>query len=477
MTDMKVLKSFFSASVIMLLAACAKEIDQIEVIPDTSVTFTAEIAETETKTVLDYDKMLSFWSGDEYISVLNGQESYTFHASVPEPSAVVDFVLVDEKPYVPSDVVAVYPCSGNYALDKANMVVSGVSVPTYQKPLAGTYDVLAAVLMAYTADSDLYFKNTTSLIRFKVKDEGIWSVKFSANGGENMSGTYDLSWNDGSPLFLPVAAEGAETLQQNYVALSNGSEDTDRFTPGEYYYMAVVPGNYSQGFTVTMNNVEVHVTSEAKTLERNTIYELGELALPVAASWGICGTMNDWGNTGTPDFTLVEEGDWLVYKGLPVSFLDRFQFRADNEWGRQYGYREAVRAGETYLFADGGQGDIFVAEPAMYDVYLAKDFTSFKMEKVGNIEGKPVARNWGVVGDMTGWGSGPDPMADIAMTAEGNLYVARNVAVYKTQGFKFRVDNDWTVNLGCISVGEEPILAESGSAYQTLEGGNNILIG
>ena len=467
---MKGLKLFLSAAVMTLLAAgCAEELEAPQVLGDPSVTFTAQIGEPSTKTVLDYDKKLSMWSGDEYISVLNGQDNYAFWSNSPEPAAVATFSLIDVKPYVPSDVVAMYPSRGEYALDKQTMTVSGVQVPSRQSPSAGTYDVYGAVMMAYTTGNDLNFKNAVSLIRFKVKDAGVWEVTIRSNDKEQpMAGSYNLKWNDGSPVFEPVKTETQGVV--NYVSVS----DSVSFKTGEYYYVGVVPGTYEKGFTVTMNNVECKVTSESKTLERNNIYDLGELALPTANSWGISGTMTDWGNSGIEDLVLTEEGDWLVYKGLPVGFMDFFQFRADNQWGRQYGFAEPVKAGVFNTFVPDQRHDIFVYEPGIYDVYLAKDFSGFKMEKVGEIEGKPEVKNWGIAGTMNNWGGS----ADYAMTLEGNLYIARGVTIRKTDEFKFRVDHAWEYNLG----GEQALTDENyypvinNYPYATKVDGSNITV-
>lgn len=437
--DMKGLKLLITAAAMILMAAgCAEEMIEPQVHVDSSVTFTAQIGEPSTKTVLDYDKKLSLWAGDEYISVLNGQDNYAFWSCSPEPAAVAAFYLIDEKPYVPSDVVAMYPARAEYTLNKQTMTVSGVQIPSNQLPSAGTYDVYGAVMMAYTKGSDLNFKNATSLIRFKVKDAGVWNVTLMSNDAQPMTGYYDLKWNNGSPEFEPMKVEDTPSVV-NFVSVSAGGA----FQVGEYYYACVAPGTYSKGFTITVNNVECRVTSESRTLVRNNIYDLGEIALPAAQSWGIAGTMNNWGENFS-DFPLAEEDQWLVHKGLVMGFMDAFQFRADCSWGRQYGFAEPVKAGVVNTIVPDQRHDIFVYEPGIYDVYLAKDFTGFKMEKVGDIDGKPEAKNWGVVGTMNGWGS----TADYAMTLEGNLYIARNVTILKTDEFKFRVDNAWEYDLG-----------------------------
>lgn len=438
---MKTIKLFFSAAVMVLLAAaCAEEIVPAQADDVCDVTFTANIGEPSTKTTIDYERKLSMWYGLEYISVLNGTENYGFIANVTEPSATATFSKVDDgRTYNASDVVAMYPARQDYTLDKESMTVHNVSVESTQQGIAGDFCATSAVMMACTAGNELYFKNATSLIRMRVMDPGIWSVVIKANGCENMAGVFNLKWNDGSPQFVPQENVVQYEHIYMYPSAAGFGVNADAFTEGEYYYVSVVPGTYSQGFTVTLNNIECKVTSKAITLERNTIYDLGELALPEVKSWGISGTMTGWGEL-REDYPLADEGDWMVYRGLPVSFNDRFQFRADNEWGRQVGYSGLVSSGVAYEVDPADRNDIYVYESGIYDVYLAKDLKSLKIEKVGDIEGKPEAGNWGIVGTMNGWGNSGE---DIAMTLEGNVYVARNVTVYADDMFKFRVDNDW----------------------------------
>ena len=458
---MKIFKLFLSAAVMVSLAAgCARELEPAHAELNKSVSYTATLDETPTKTVLDYEKKLSLWTGDEYISVLNGQENYTFMSTSQEPSVTATFFLAEEKDYIPSDVVAMYPCRAEYALDKESMTVSGVYVPTSQKMNPETYDVNASILMAYAEGNELKFKNAMTLLRFKVKDSGVYSVTIKSNGGEGLTGGYDLKWNDGSPLFAPVEAVDSVNL------CVNGD-----FEPGKYYYAAVVPGNYPQGFTVTMNTGgESRVISDAKTLERNTIYDLGEFALPAAVSWGITGTMNAWGDL-QKDYILEEEGEWLVYQNLPISIMDCFKFRADNEWVSERSFGGILSADE-YVFAEGERGNMYIWEPGLYDIYLAKNLESFKFEKVGDLENKPEAKNWGVVGTMTGWGN------DYVMTAEGNIYVARNIPIRATDEFKFRVDGAWDYNLGSPQLIEGEVSLPVTSVYPAYlaVGGRNITV-
>ena len=52
--------------------------------------------------------------------------------------------------------------------------------------------------------------------------------------------------------------------------------------------------------------------------------------------------------------------------------------------------------------------------------------------------------NWGVAGTMTNWADN----ADLAMTAEGDWFIAKNVTIEAGSEFKFRANGNWTNNRG-----------------------------
>ena len=457
-------RNLISLAVAALAAAgCAQEIVETDL--SGALTFKALLESPDTKMILDYDERVSKWSGEEYISVLDGQVNHTFMTTLSVPSAEADFVCVSGTTEVSSDVVAVYP-SGNYTLDKDNLIVSGVNVPRDQGVDKDTYYAYAPVSIAYTSDKTLQFKNAVSLIRFKVEDAGVWAMELKTKGGETLTGVHSLAWNNADPTFiLTTQGEGAEAY--DYVkAWMNGQRT---FAAGEYYYLAVLPGEYS-GFALSLNNVVVRTIDEAVTLERNRIYELKGVALPEAKSWGVSGTMTGWADGA--DLVPVEEGDWYVYKDVTIGMLDRFQFRADGQWVRQLGYEGLVKAGVEYSF-DGKINDILAYEPGIYDIYLAKSLKSFKLEKVGDPAGAPAERAWGVCGSMNGWGTSDD----YTMTPEGNLYVATGVEIRTSDAFKFRVGNGWDINLGGVPTGgEEDVTILKSMPYQLISKGSNIYV-
>ena len=183
------------------------------------------------------------------------------------------------------------------------------------------------------------------------------------------------------------------------------------------------------------------------------------------AVWGVVGTITNWADKS--DINMVEEGDWLVAKGVALTTTDEFKFRTNGTWGteRTATTTEPVAINTEYEAA-AGSGNIKVAVDGTYDLYLAKTLDKFYVMTAGLTPGqtpgeepKPeepefegVATEWGVVGVVNGWGTS----ADIVMytTPTEGLFVAKN-AEMPDGAFKIRANNKWddTKNYGFAAAG------------------------
>ena len=183
------------------------------------------------------------------------------------------------------------------------------------------------------------------------------------------------------------------------------------------------------------------------------------------AVWGVVGTITGWADNA--DINMVEEGDWLVAKGVALTTTDEFKFRTNGTWGteRTATTTEPVAINTEYEAA-AGSGNIKVAVDGTYDLYLAKTLDKFYVMTAGLTPGqtpgeepKPeepefegVATEWGVVGVVNNWGAS----ADIVMytTPTEGLFVAKN-AEMPDGAFKIRANNKWddTKNYGFAAAG------------------------
>ena len=96
----------------------------------------------------------------------------------------------------------------------------------------------------------------------------------------------------------------------------------------------------------------------------------------VPDTYGICGTVNGWGDIG--DFAMTEDGDYLVRKGVALTTTDQFKIRYNNEWndaanfGTESGGAVDVNAAVAVV-SSGGSQNMSVSLDGTYDIYFDLD--------------------------------------------------------------------------------------------------------
>lgn len=282
---MKKICSFALAAAALAAVSCAQpEFDFEEPKAGEIVTFKALIGAEEdedTKAVLGTNetngKPKSMWTPGDKITIHNGVKGFEFVTDAQEASAFADFKYSGGD-FSAEDgaVIAVYP-SGKWSADVAAKTAT-VVIPAEQTAVAGSYDPKAAVSVAYSADDNLRFKNTTALLKFKVANEGIKKVVFEGLGGEVLCDTVNVAFTeDGSTIASVVSHENAKGSRVTLVAET-------AFDPAQEYYMAVLPQAFEKGFAfyfqISGSDMLYTAKEYAKsyTLGRNVILNVGTLS-------------------------------------------------------------------------------------------------------------------------------------------------------------------------------------------------------
>ena len=282
---MKKICSFALAAAALAAVSCAQpEFDFEEPKAGETVTFKAVIGaedDENTKAVLGTSettgKPKSMWTPGDKITVHNGVKGFEFVTDAQEASAFADFNYSGGD-FSAEDgaVIAVYP-SGKWSADVAAKTAT-VVIPAEQTAVAGSYDPKAAVSVAYSADDNLRFKNTTALLKFKVANEGIKKVVFEGLGGEVLCDTVNVAFTeDGSTIASVVSHENAKGSRVTLVAET-------AFDPAQEYYMAVLPQAFEKGFAfyfqISGSDMLYTAKEYAKsyTLGRNIILNVGTLS-------------------------------------------------------------------------------------------------------------------------------------------------------------------------------------------------------
>lgn len=93
----------------------------------------------------------------------------------------------------------------------------------------------------------------------------------------------------------------------------------------------------------------------------------------VADTWGIVGNLTGWGDLG--DFSLSEEGAYLVRRGVALKTTDEFKIRYNNAWDDSKNYGTASGGAidintAVALITSGGSQNMKVQLDGTYDIYF-----------------------------------------------------------------------------------------------------------
>ena len=260
-TDMKKIV-FVAALAALAFAGCQKEVS-FETPQTNDIVLTAVSDNSpESKAILDGKNVL--WNNGDCIAVYNGNEVAEFSTDAADKSATADFTTTNAEFAVAENYLAVYPYSDGLAFADGKVTVT---VPASQTATAGSFDPKANVAVASGTADALQFKNVCSYLKFTVPATmtDLSKVVLSANGVEKLAGSVKAVCDDAS--FEVVSGVSSVALEGSFEA-------------GKSYYIAVLPGTLSQGFTLEMTRSEetsTMTTDKAFTFKRSRSANIGEL--------------------------------------------------------------------------------------------------------------------------------------------------------------------------------------------------------
>ncbi|MBQ8484351.1 MAG: hypothetical protein IJ504_08625, partial [Bacteroidales bacterium] len=182
----------------------------------------------------------------------------------------------------------------------------------------------------------------------------------------------------------------------------------------------------------------VKVTQKAKEAEQEPEPEKPQ---PEVSEWSLVGTFNSWDEKGGLSLIVLDE-NYFVYEGLTVESSVEFKFVKSKSWDVAIGGDGAI---DPDTIQNAGGNNITVNKPGTYDVYLAKALDKYYVMTQGKTPADatepvvdPSTFTWGIMGEFkdNSWSS------DIAMTKEGEWFVAKNVEFTKLD-FNIRANGSW----------------------------------
>ena len=229
--------------------------------------FTAS-AGADTRTQLTSDNKVEWVAGDE-ISIFDGTANRKFTTKDSGTNAIFGGEAKETTTYY-----ALYPYQEGATIE--GNIIKNVVIPTVQEAKAGSFDggVNFSVASAST-DLQLAFKNVGSLVKFSMSNDkaaDVRSVKLTSNNGDAvLAGTVNITVG-ATPSVTPVSSQNQVTLKSDA-----------GFEVGVDYYLMVLPGTLSDGFSLTFTDKDGLTWQKTYTVEatmnRSNILKLNAIEL------------------------------------------------------------------------------------------------------------------------------------------------------------------------------------------------------
>ncbi len=245
-----------------------------EAYPETSgieMTFTATYGEDgATRTVLG-DNGSVLWSPGDEVSIhrLGTIIVSKFVSQNTVPAKTVDFKGflegLEGGTVSGSYYWAVYPYSEDNDLSYKGTIFA--TLPATQTAVPGSFAEKCHPAVARSATTSLKFYAACGGLKFTVSRSDIKSVSIKGNNNEALAGGYSVGFDDdGKPTVYSMGGNSAE----NEVTLV--APDGGTFTPGESYFISLLPATLSKGITITLEATGQRgtiVSSKPQTIKRS----------------------------------------------------------------------------------------------------------------------------------------------------------------------------------------------------------------
>ena len=269
---MKTIRIISVAAAAAMFMACAKE----NIITPSSqelcpLTFNAVAAESAsddaTKTVLAENGLDVLWTAGDAISVCGAASAFTSdlaEGSSAETSFSGEALAADV-------YYAVYPYS---AVSSWNGSTAVLELPAEQAPALNTFANGLGIYYASTSAEDMAFRfeHLLGYVKFTIDENSgaVTTVNIATNGNEPLAGSFTVDLSSETP---SASASGS----MSHIVM----ESETPLAPGNYY-IAMLPGTYSQGLTISFlgenGGSDVKSVNTSLTLEAGQIQNIGTVA-------------------------------------------------------------------------------------------------------------------------------------------------------------------------------------------------------
>ena len=269
-----------------------------------------------------------------------------------------------------------------------------------------------------------------------------------------------------------VVAKGVEMPADNQFKIRVDSDWAENYgAAGETEPVAVTVGSKStlvaggKNMTIAAGSYDIYYFPKSKEF----IAVTAGAELP-KSSYGLVGTINNWGGTPDPEFVAVEGSVYSVVKNVTVTADDQFKVRFANAWDENYGGAGntepyALTAGTaTTLVANGKNMSIAAGA---YDFYFNVETKEFLALAAGSA--LPTPKDvYSIAGSFNSWGD--TDMTDVDLDG---MYELMGVALEANAEFKFKKNHSWA-DPDCF--GGDGTVVKIGEVITLVQPGSNIKV-
>ena len=280
-----------------------------------------------------------YWTREDAINLFYGDvSSGKFTTTITSPAASATFhgtisavTGTTETGGEACPFWGVYPYSASNTCDGSGVTLT---IPGTQSGVAGSFATNLNPTVATSMGLDLAFYNVGSWFKFSVSRNDIVSVTLRGNNSEDIAGTVRVEMDQNSRPSVTQVTDGITSI-----TLTPAAGGT--FTPGQEYYMVLIPQTLSEGYSLTLTTSNglyaTCVISGSMNFERskfraklNADSELSfNIAFRDSKVKDICVAIWDTNQDGELSIgeaaavTLIPYG---IFNGTEIEYFDEFKF-------------------------------------------------------------------------------------------------------------------------------------------------------
>lgn len=280
-------KRFVAAVIATSLTACQQESFEVRTDSDNYYA-SVETFATGTKTALGENRSV-VWSSEDRIAIFEGKDvghAYQVLDSYVGKSsgefAEVEGLVTEGIGAAIDGTVAVYPFNEGLTVtsgDNGDYVIEGVTFPSEQKYVAGSFSDEAFPMVAVTSDKNLSFKNVGGVLKLSLTGSySVSKITLTGNSGELLSGPATVTLgSDGIPsVTMSDDASTSVTLVCDPAVELDPEKTTD-------FNISIPPTVFEEGFNISI--IDSYGESRGKSTDKlNKVERSKMLVMPELAN-------------------------------------------------------------------------------------------------------------------------------------------------------------------------------------------------